>query len=106
MGLDNKESIITAAATAGIIGTMAATVRALLSNNENIWQKLRTLAAGIIMSVLVGLILRNTSLTELWKEIIVGICGAFVSSFWPLLEKQVNKFIKKKTDVISNTDIS
>lgn len=104
--MDDKETIIRAAATAGIIGTMAATVRALLSSNENIWQKIRTLAAGIILSILVGLILRNTTMSELWKEIIVGICGAFVSSFWPLLEKQVNKFIKKKTDVLSNTDVS
>jgi sulfite exporter TauE/SafE len=101
MGMDDKETIFRAAATGGILGTLAATVRTLLANNEPPWQKIRNFVAGVIMSILVALLLRAST----WKEIIMAVCGAFVSSFWPLLEKQINKIIKKKTDAISNSDL-
>jgi hypothetical protein len=105
MGMDDKETIFRAAATGGILGTLAATVRTLLANNEPPWQKIRNFVAGVIMSILVALLLRASTWNETLKEIIMAVCGAFVSSFWPLLEKQINKIIKKKTDAISNSDL-
>lgn len=102
--MDDRDAFFKAAASSGIIGTLAASIRALLSN-EGIWQKLRTLVAGVLIAMLVGVILRNSHWSELLKEAIVAISAAFVSSYWPLLEKQVNRLIKKKTDGVINSDL-
>lgn len=103
----NKETddIIKAVTTAGIIGTLAATIRALLSKEESRAQRLRTFFAGVLMSVLLGLILRNTTMGEFMKEVIIGASGAFVSSIWPILERSVKNYVKKKgDDVVRNGD--
>ena len=98
------KKIIDAGVTAGIIGLLGATIRALLTN-ESPMQKVRTFVAGVVMSVLVGVILRDAAMSEMWKEIIVGACGAFVSSFWPVLEAGVKKIVKRKTDAVANNNL-
>lgn len=93
------DEIIKAVATAGILGTLAATIRALLAKNESMGQRIRTFFAGVCMSVCLGFILRNSGISEMWKEIFVGMSAAFISSIWPILERIAKKYVQKKGDV-------
>lgn len=102
--VDDKE-IIQRVITAGIIGVLAATVRALLTKNETTMARIKNFIAGVLMSLLLGFLLRESTISNFWKEIIIGLSAAFVSSFWPLLERLVLKFINRKgNEFINNND--
>lgn len=99
------EKIIKAVTTAGILGTLAASIRALLVNNESPWQRIRTFFAGVLMSVFLGYVLMNSAIGEMYKALIYGGAAAFISTIWPLLEKIAKRWvIKKGNDVVRDTD--
>lgn len=99
------EKIIKAVTTAGILGTLAAAIRALLVNNESAWQRLRTFFAGVLMSVFLGYVLMNSAVGEMYKALIYGGAAAFISTIWPLLERIAKRWVLKKgNDVVSGTD--
>lgn len=101
------EKIIKAVTTAGILGTLAAAIRALLVNNESPWQRIRTFCAGVLMSVFLGYVLMNTTMGEMYKSLIIGGSSAFVSTIWPLLERIAKRWvIKKGNDVVRDTNDS
>lgn len=104
--MENEKEIIRAVATAGIIGTIAATIRALMVKNEKPVERLRNFLAGVLMALFLGFLLRDSSISNFWREIIIGSGAAFITSIWPLIESLVVRFIKKKSnDVIdSNLD--
>lgn len=102
--MDDKE-IIQRVVTAGIIGTLAATIRALMAKNETTMQRVRNFIAGVSMALLLGFILREITLSNFWKEIIIGSSAAFISTIWPVLESFVLRFVKKKgNDIIKDSD--
>lgn len=102
--MDDKE-IIQRVVTAGIIGTLAATIRALMAKNETTMQRVRNFIAGVSMALLLGFILREITLSNFWKEIIIGCSSAFISTIWPVLENFVLKFIKKRgNDIVNNSN--
>jgi hypothetical protein len=103
--MDDRE-IIQRVITAGIIGTLAATIRALMAKNETTMQRVRNFIAGVSMALLLGFILRELTLSNFWKEIIIGCSAAFISTIWPVLESFVFRFIKKKgNEIIDDNDI-
>jgi hypothetical protein len=103
----DKDKLMQEIATGGIIGTLSATIRALMTNNETLLQRIKTFTAGVCMAILLAILLAEAPLKEFWKEMIIGAAAAFISSIWPLLERGVIKLVKKKTnDVIKNSDVS
>lgn len=104
--VDNEtDEIIKAVTVAGIIGTLAATVRALLTKNETVAQRVRNFFAGVFVSVLIGYVLRGSALSEMWKEVFIAMSAAFISSVWPFLENIAKKWVQKKgNDVLRNDD--
>jgi ABC-type siderophore export system fused ATPase/permease subunit len=102
--MDNKE-IIQRVVSAGIIGILAATIRALMAKNETTMQRVRNFIAGVCMALVLGFILREITLSNFWKEIIIGCAAAFISTIWPVLENFVTRFTKKKAnDIIKDSD--
>lgn len=95
--MDNKE-IIQRVVSAGIIGILAATIRALMAKNETTMQRVKNFIAGVCMSLFLGFILREITLSNFWKEIIIGCSAAFISTIWPVIENFVLRFVKKKSD--------
>lgn len=101
----DKNELMQKLATAGIVGTLAALIRALMTKNETLLQRVKTFTAGVCMAILIAILLLDAPLKEFWKEIIIGAASAFVSTLWPLLENFVVKIFKKKTDaIIKNND--
>lgn len=100
------EKILKEVSTAGILGILAAGVRALVVSNEKPMQKLRNFFAGVLMALFLGYVLRYSTFSEFSKSLIIGGMSAFISTVWEALEKLVKKWVTKKgNDVISNTDI-
>ena len=100
-----SEEILQKVVTAGILGTLAASIRALMVKNETIAQKLRNFVAGVFMSLLLGYILRDAKMQEMWKEVLIGIGAAFITTLWPELENGARRLFKKKIgDVVRDDD--
>lgn len=101
----DRNEFMQSIATAGIVSTLAATIRALMTKNETLLQRVKTFVAGVCMGILIAILLMDAPLKEFWKEILIASSAAFISSVWPLLEKGVIKLVKKKTnDVIRDAD--
>lgn len=98
---DEKETI-EVIVTGTLLGTIAAAITALLTKDEKPMQKIRNFIAGALLSFLVSFISRNSNLSDTWREIIIILSGAFVSSFWPSLEIFVKKYINKKQNELLN----
>jgi hypothetical protein len=98
--VDLDKDTIQKIVTAGILGTLAATIRALLTKNETPMQRVRNFLAGVCMAVFLGFILRDATLSNFWKEIVIGCSAAFISSIWPVLEIFVMKYVKKRSNDI------
>lgn len=102
----DKNELMKTLATAGIVSTLAATIRALMTKNETLLVRVKTFVAGVCMGMLIAILLIEAPLKEFWKEMIIAAASAFISSVWPLLERGVIKLVKKKTnDVVNNTNI-
>jgi O-antigen ligase len=88
----------------GIMGTLASMVTAMLSKEENVWEKVKVFIAGVCYAILATFILMSTSISEAWRGVIIGAGSAFISTFWPMLGRLttalVEKYIKKKSDDI------
>jgi hypothetical protein len=104
--VDNKtDEIIKAVTTAVILGSVAAAIRSLLVSNETLTQRIRNFFAGVFMAAFCGYALHFTDLSEFYKTIIVGVSSAFISTFWPVLERLAKRWlIKKGNNVISDSD--
>lgn len=99
------EKIIKAVTTAGILGTIAAAIRALLVTSESPWQRIRTFFAGVLMSLFLGYVLMNTPMGEMYKALIVGGASAFISTIWPILERIMKRWVTKKgNDVVRDSN--
>lgn len=99
---DDKDWIKTVI-TSGILGTLSAGIRTLLTKNETTVQKISNFFAGVIASVVIGFIIRNTNLSEFWRELIASASGAFISQVWPNIESFVKRFVNKKSnDILGN----
>lgn len=105
MDVNEKQQIIRTVATAGILGTITAAIRALLTKNESPVERLRNFLAGVFMAVFLGFVLRDAAISNFWKEIIVGCASAFISTVWPIIEKLVVKSVKKKGNDILRSDM-
>lgn len=92
--------------TAGLIGVVAATIKALMTKTENLPNLFRNFFAGVLFALLVGYILHTSTVSEMWKAIIIASSASFISSFWPLLEQLVRKYIIKKGKDVTDIDIS
>jgi NhaP-type Na+/H+ or K+/H+ antiporter len=88
----------------GIMATLAAMVTAMLSKEENVWDRVKVFVAGVCFGILATFILMSTSISETWRGIIISSGSAFVATFWPMLGRLaislVEKYIKKKSDDI------
>lgn len=94
--MENPKELLKVLSTAALLGIGTAIIRALLVKNESFLEKVRTFAAGVVMAIVLGFILRNSSWSEMWKEIVIGSSSAFISSIWPLLERFVKSYVTKK----------
>lgn len=102
---DEKEEIIKTLATSLMISIMAAAIRSLMVKQETLLQKIKTFMASVLMGMLMGYILRNSSISQLWTETIISCTVAFFSSVWPVMEKLFVKWIGKKAkDVLPDND--
>lgn len=100
------KDIIQKVAIAAIIGVMGASIRALLAKPEPKMQMIRTFFAGVFMAVLLGIILRNSEMSQTFKDGILAASSAFVSTIWPVFERGALKFFTKKVDnVVSNSNV-
>lgn len=101
---DDKDTLFKTVITSGMLGGLGAMIRALLTKHETPLRKLSNFAAGVAFAILLGWILRHSNLSEMWREIIVACGGAFVTNWWPNLERLISQFVtnyvKKKTDDI------
>lgn len=103
--MENEKEIIRAVSTAGIIGTIAATIRALMAKNEKPAELLRNFLAGVLMAVFLGFLLRDSTMSNFWREIIIGVSAAFITSIWPLIELLVIRVVKKKSNDVVNSNL-
>lgn len=87
-----------------IVGTLAASIRALLATKESPAQKVRTFFAGVLMAGLCAFILSTTPLSPFFRYLICGSMSAFVSTVWPILEKATAKWVKTKGNDVSGLD--
>lgn len=101
---DDREEIIKTLITSAMISIMAAAIRALMVNKESLVQKAKTLIASVLMGMLMGYILRNSSLGQLWKDTFISCTAAFFSQVWPLLEKIFIKWLGKKAKDVLDSD--
>ena len=88
-----------------IVGTIAASIRALMVSNETPIQKVRTFFAGVLMSALCAFILTTTAFSALWRYLITASFSAFISTVWPILEKITTNTLKKKGKDVSDIHI-
>lgn len=97
---DEFKKLIETVTTAAILATLSATVKAMLSKEENMWAKIRTFIAGVCTGLLVGFLLRDSN--HITREVAVMVSSAFISTAWPLLENLVKKYIAKKGEKLTN----
>lgn len=98
---DPKEDYFQIVAKYLMIGVVGAAIRALLVKEEKLLDKMKNFAAGVLGSLLVGYVLRNTTLSDVWKETVCGCIAAFISTMWPVMEKLFIKwFTKKGNDIL------
>jgi hypothetical protein len=104
--VDNEtEKIIRAMTTAGIVGSLAAAVRALVVDRETPWQRVRTFFAGVFLSLFLGYALMDAPIGEFYRTLIIGGRASFISTIWPILERLAKKWVTKKGEnVVSNND--
>jgi LytS/YehU family sensor histidine kinase len=91
-----EDELIRIIATGGMIGVVAALIRALLVKQEPPQQRIRTFFAGVLSSVLLSYLLRESSLSNVYKEGLMTCSSAFISTVWPALERIFVKWVNKK----------
>lgn len=99
--MDNElQKIADACIKAAILASMAAAIRALLVVDKNFRHIVKTFIAGILFGVCIAWIMVDSRLGNMWKDIIIAVCGAFASTVFPLVEKLVLKYITKKGEKV------
>lgn len=94
--MDDKDKLIQTILTGAMISFMAALVRALLNRKETWPQKVAIFIASVALGTLVGYLLRNATMSNFYKEVLVACTSGFSATVWPVIEKKFTKWVDKK----------